>query len=142
MKTCIDAPCLLLGVALAIAGVLHYGLVSQTCDRPASLMLMQTDFAIDNVTPGEIIFSVPVSNTAEGEGRVVGISEACGRYCCYGPEGDLPLVIPAGARGAFLCKLKVRGPGPYSAEITIYLQDSELRETKIRVHGTVNSNNK
>lgn len=44
-------------------------------------------------------------------------------------------MIPAGGTVEYPCELTVKGPGPFEAEIVLFLEDNGIREVTLTVRG-------
>ncbi len=55
---------------------------------------------------------------------------------CFSSEHPDQVTISAGETFHYRCELAVHEPGPFVAELTIFLEDNGIREVTVTVRGT------
>jgi hypothetical protein len=100
-----------------------------------SVVLSPTERDIGIVPLGEHQFTVTVVNQGRHSTRIVGVSAACGRGCCYGPVVKSPVTLAAGETRSYPYRLAVKATGPFVAEITVYFADGGVVERMMTIRG-------
>lgn len=81
----------------------------------------------------EVVFEI--HNNSEADQQIVGMTEFCGRNCCFQAKGPSRMWVPGKSIRSYSVLVKVYDPGPFRADMEIYLQQDGIVAVQLAVVG-------
>lgn len=100
----------------------------------------ESPFAAEDLDLGECAvggksFYICVRNRSTDSGQIIGLSEGCGKGCCWRAKLGEPGTIPPGATFLCPCEMNVSSAGPFEAGIDLHLFQNGHRLVQVTVRG-------
>lgn len=129
--------CCLLGFAALLSWSARHAFGPQERDRNNWFRIDVADRDLGEVASGDTVeVEFRISNCTASPQYVLGMTEFCGLNCCYRLKDIGRVTVPAGSAISYVVLLTVHDPGPFRAEMDLYLDNNGVYPVRLAVRGT------